>query len=422
MTLAWISLGALLFAILLSCTTRVNIGLLAMASAWLIGTYVAPAFGQTIGIKQVVAGFPADLFLTLTGISLFFAQAQVNGTLDRVAAMALRLCRGNRGLVPLLFFLLTYMLASIGAGNIAATGLMATTAMAVAVRARLPPLLVALMVGHGALAGGMSPFAPTGIVAYKILAGMGIVGVGWRIYLNTLGASLFVAIPGYLALGGWRLLHRPSQALDGDSDWHPEATPPFERCHVTTLFLLLALVLGVVIFGLHVGLASFAAVLLLTLLRAADETEAMKAVPWGVILMVCGVTVLTSLLEKTGGLDLFTTLLARIASQKSIAGVIAGVTGIISMYSSTTGVVLPAFLPTIPGLIEKLGGGDPIAIASSMIVGGNLVDVSPLSTIGALCVAAAPAVVDRKKLFNQMLAWGLSMAVVGAIVCQILFG
>ena len=55
-----------------------------------------------------------------------------------------------------------------------------------------------------------------------------------------------------------------------------------------------------------------------------------------------------------------------------------------------------------------------------MIVGGHLVDLSPLSTIGALCIAALPRAI-AKKLFNQLLAWGLSMTVVGAIICWVLF-
>ena len=40
-------------------------------------------------------------------------------------------------------------------------------------------------------------------------------------------------------------------------------------------------------------------------------------------MMVCGVTVLTSLLEKTGGIDLFTTYLARFATHRSVTGLIA---------------------------------------------------------------------------------------------------
>ena len=99
-------------------------------------------------------------------------------------------------------------------------------------------------------------------------------------------------------------------------------------------------------------------------------------------------------------------------------------TGAISTYSSTSGVVLPAFLPTIPSLVERLGGGDPLAIALSINVGSSLVDVSPLSTIGALAVAAvtvtSPA--QSRVLFRQLMIWGLSMTIVGAIVCQLFAG
>ena len=88
-------------------------------------------------------------------------------------------------------------------------------------------------------------------------------------------------------------------------------------------------------------------------------------------------------------------------------------TGFISIYSSTSGVVLPAFLPTVPGLAAQVGGVEPLAIASSMNVGAHLVDVSALSTLGALCMASAPKHEDSRKLFNKLMAWGLSMTVVG---------
>ena len=49
-------------------------------------------------------------------------------------------------------------------------------------------------------------------------------------------------------------------------------------------------------------------------------------------------------------------------------------------------------------------------------------DVSPLSTIGALCIAAIPANEDARALFRKLLAWGLSMTLVGALYCQLLIG
>jgi hypothetical protein len=118
---------------------------------------------------------------------------------------------------------------------------------------------------------------------------------------------------------------------------------------------------------------------------------------------------------------LFTSLLARLASPGTINGTIAFVTGLISTYSSTSGVVLPTFLPTVPGLVRELGGGDPLAIALSIDVGASLVDVSPLSTLGALCVAAV-AVEEAQALFRRLMVWGLSMTLVGALLCQLLAG
>jgi di/tricarboxylate transporter len=186
---------------------------------------------------------------------------------------------------------------------------------------------------------------------------------------------------------------------------------------------VIALLIGAVIFlQVHVGMAAFAGAVLLTLIRAADERKSMQLIPWGVIVMVCGVTVLTSLLEKTGGMDRFARIVSQVSTPQSVTGVIALLSGVLSVWSSTSGVVLPAILPAVPELMAQLGGGDPFAVACSVVVSGHLVDSSPLSTIGALCIASAPALEHRQALFNQMLAWGLSMALVGAVVCYVFFG
>jgi hypothetical protein len=85
-------------------------------------------------------------------------------------------------------------------------------------------------------------------------------------------------------------------------------------------------------------------------------------------------------------------------------------------------VVLPAFLPMVPELAQRLGGIDPLDIAWSMNVSASLVDLSSLSTVGALYIAGAAPGSDVRKLFNGLLVWGLSMALVGAALCWLLFG
>ncbi len=422
MDVATISLGALLVAIIVSCTIRLHVGFLAISLAWVVGVYVAG-----MSASEVMSGFPTRLFLTLAGVTLLFAQAQANGTLDRIAHKAVRYCRGNVGVMPIMFFFLAFVLASIGPGNIASTALVAPMAMAVAGQVRIPAFLMAIMVGNGANAGSLSPIAPTGVIVNGVMADIGLGGFETLTYLNNMVAHTVIAFLAYFLLGGWRLLgryHAGALVLpgsDGSDDSAGDPTSGFQTTHWITIGVIGTLIAGVIFLDVNVGLGAFAAAIVLSLLKAGDEMEAVKVMPWRVIMMVCGVTVLISVLDETGGLDLFTQLLASLSTSESVTAIVAFSTGFISIYSSTSGVVLPAFLPTAPGLAAQLGGVEPLAIASSMNVGAHLVDVSALSTLGALCMAAAPPQEDSRRLFNQLMAWGLSMTVVGAGVCYLLF-
>jgi di/tricarboxylate transporter len=409
-SLAVISVGALAAAIVLSCFSRINVGVVSIALAFAIGAGLG-------GMKAtaVVAGFPISLFLTLTGVTLLFAQARANGTLAGLTARLVRLARGNAGLIPILFFVLAALLATAGAGNIAATALLAPLAMTAAAEAGISGFLMALMVCNGASAGAFSPVAPTGIIANTLMAKAGIEHAEWRNYFNTLLVQSAVAFAGYFLCGGWRLFAKHKARI------HPPQAEPFDSRQKLTLAVLGAFVASILAFHADLTAASFCAAVLLTLSRAADEEAAISKMPWHAILMVSGVTMLISILERTGGMDLFTSALARFSTPKSVTFVIALVTGVISVYSSSSGVVLPAFLPTIPSLVSKMGGGDPLSIAYSINVGAHLVDVSPLSTLGALCIACVAAA-DRDRVFRQLMLWGLSMTVAGAAACYLFFG
>jgi di/tricarboxylate transporter len=413
MDLAWISVGALVIAVTLSMVTTINVGIVCLASAWIVGVLLG---GMTVG--EILDGFPTQLFITLAGVTLLFSMARGNGTLERITERAVRLCRGHRGILPIMFFFLALGLASIGPGSIGATALLAPPAMLVAHRTGIPFLLMAIMIGNGALAGSLSPFSPTGVVANSVMVRMGFPGLEWQTFINNILGHTLVAFGGYAILGGLKLFRR------GDSSNVVEEIPthPIEPRHWLTLAVIGMLLIAVIGFEFEVGMTALTAATILTFARAADEKEAIHAMPWGVMLMVTGVTVLITLMERTQGLNLFTDLLVRMSTTESVTAVVAFVTGVVSVYSSTSGVVLPAFLPTVPGLVERLGGVDPIAVASAMNVGSHLVDLSPLSTTGALCMAGIPAGVDSQNLFNKLLAWGLSMTVVGAIVCWLMFG
>ena len=99
MSIAVVSLLALILALVLSMGSRINVGLIALALAWLIGVYLAD-----LPVGTVLSGFPTSLFLTLAGVTLLFGIADTNGTLETLAHHAMALIRGNPLAMPVLFF------------------------------------------------------------------------------------------------------------------------------------------------------------------------------------------------------------------------------------------------------------------------------------------------------------------------------
>jgi di/tricarboxylate transporter len=411
MTPALLSLLALLAVIAGSLTSRINVGVLAVALAWPIAI-----FSAGWKVDAVMATFPSALFLTLVGVSVLFGVAQANGTMNAVAQSTISLLRGHAAALPLVFFVMACALSTAGPGAISATALMVPIAMGIALQARMPVFLAALMVGNGANAGNLSPISAVGVIVHSSMEKIGLGDHIWGVWSANFTAHALASLAAWALFGGPALLRAGTVAPSADRQ-------PLTTRHWSTIAIVAAWVVAVVVFKLNPGLSAFIAASVLILSGLGDDAAAAREVPWAVILMVCGVSVLIGVLEKTGGMDLFTTLLAQIASPRFVNGAIAGITGLISTYSSTSAVVYPAFIPAVPGLVQKLGGGDPLQVVMSINVGAALVDVSPLSTIGALCIAALPRDSDgAKRLFRQLLLWGFSMTLVGALFCQLFIG
>src|SRR5215510_7929139 len=220
---AVLSLIALLIAIALSMATKLNVGVAAMAFAWLIGVFAADWKAE-----QVAAGFPSSLFLPLTGVTLLFALAETNGTLDRLAHRALALARGQARLLPIVLFVIALALSSVGPGAVTTVALLVPTAMLVATRAGVPRFLTALAVANGANAGNLSPISAVGILANTKMAEAGIGGHSIKVWIANLVAHLVVTAVAYVALGGWKLAPAPGD--DGDA-----AAPAFEARHWLTI-------------------------------------------------------------------------------------------------------------------------------------------------------------------------------------------
>lgn len=409
MSLALVAL-LLLVAILVLAAVRsdLNAGIFAVAVAYGLGLGV-------MGLSATeVAGFlPSQLVLTIVGVALLFEMAQQNGTLERLTAVAIRLVRGNARLLPVSFFLLTFALSAMGPGNIAATVLVAPIAMPTAVAAGINPFLMAVLVCTGANAGAFSPVSVTGNINTALIQKIGLTEplLPLQIFLTVALIQAVTALAAYLLLGGYRVQRR--------ADVPEVPRQEFELRHVLTLLAIGLFIVALVVFQVPAPAAAFALVAALSLFRLGDADASIKALPWGVLLLISGLSILIGLLEKVGSLELTTRLLAQAATPQTVNAVLAFFAGLASVGSSSSGVVMPLFIPLAPQILERVGVADLTSAVVAIDLGSHMVDVSPLSTLGALCLAALPHSQNRSRLFRQLLGWGLSMTVVGALLAWV---
>jgi len=438
---ALVSILALVILVGISCVNEdLNVGFLGIA----FGIIVGGVFAGTPASK-VMNAFPLSLFMILVGVTFLFGMAQTNGTMEKLTAYSIRACKGNTALVPIIIYILATFITTIGPGNIAGCALMAPVAMAIASKVKMPAFLMTLLVVGACNGAAFSPFAPTGIISNGIIAKcapeLGIPAdylntLAWKIHFNSTIAQGFVNIGGFFVMGGLKWI-REQKGAALDIDELAPKPEPFNAAQKTTLLLVAILIILVVVPGLpgvkgtlpkyitnmlsNVGSISFVLSIILMLTGYGDSKAAVKVMPWSVIMMVCGVSVLIDVMDKAGGLNFLVEVMASVAGPTTICFWTAFVPAVISAYSSSSGVVMPMFLPMTPGLVE-LTGGDPISIISAIDVGSHLVDTSPLSTLGALCIASAGEEEDKGVLFRKLLIWGLSMSIVSGIVCYVFFG
>jgi Na+/H+ antiporter NhaD/arsenite permease-like protein len=412
--LAEISLAALAIAVVIAIVRNVNVGPLSLAIALVVGYYIGG-----VKVKTIIAGYPVNVFIMLAGITYLFAIANINGTLEKLTKFAVKGVRGNIALLPIVLFLLAFALSSLGPGAITICALMAAPTMLLASETKIPAFLMACMVANGTQAGNMSPIAVAGVIVNGLLQPMGITDFGFTLWMNSLVFFFAIGIAAYLLFGGLKLWKQ--RAAGEASAVVKMEVDPFNYQQYITLAGIAVLVIGVFFFKLDIGLGGFLVGTLLVLLGAGDEDKAFKAMPWGAILMVTGVTVLIQLMSKIGGMDLFASIMAKQSTPFTATAVVGFWAAIISAYASTIGIILPAFVPMAPDLLAKIGGTDLLGLISSIVLCGHITDFSPLSTLGAIFIANAAEDQDKKKLFRDMLIWGLAMSPVGAVLCWFMF-
>lgn len=392
----WLALLSLLFllaAITIGFTTKINTGFIAIGFALLLGRLGG------ISDAALIKGFNASLFFALTGVTLLFSIAQSNGTLELFAKKVVALFNRQAYLIPLVLFLLATVLSAIGPGTIPVSALISMIAVSLALQMNLEPIKLAPFAILGACAGGFSHIAPTGIIAITVAQDHGITGLKYALLLGlTAGMGLYALVL-YVAF--------KHHTLRSVICMQASELPPFCRKQKLTLVGILIMTVLILVFQINVGLAAFAVALLLLLFRVADEKTALAGIPLSTLWLITGVGVLMNQVLELGGIDLLAQWLARLMTPATAPPVICLTGGILSWFSSTSGVVLPTLIPTVPHLVEQVPGLLAPEMVIALSAGSHAAALSPLSTLGALAMAAystmaEPTAQERNKLFSQL--------------------
>lgn len=401
--MAIFTLIVLVIAIIIGATRNTNTGLVSIFFAFIVGTFFMGLTG-----KEIILGWPVSLFFMLLGMTLLFGIANVNGTLRLLSRKVILLTGGRTKLLPITFFVITGIISAFGAGGIVAVALMAPIAMTLAKSEGIPEILTGTMVISGTLAGGLSPLCATGIVINSLAVEHGMVAHR-PLFLTLLSISLVMGSMFYFIFGGHKLKNKGSENID------LKDTEAFNSAQKITLLVLLAVLIGILLFRFDVGLSAFSGASILLFLRVADEKKAIATVPWSTLLLVCGVALFVNVVTVAGGIDVLSNFLAGLMTTSTASGIMAVIGGLMSAVSSALGVVAPTMIPTVTNIAGQTGA-NPISILAGLAVGACIVTFSPLSTLGAMVLASSKDEANKEKLFRQLLI----TAVFGVVFAGIL--
>jgi len=437
---------------LLATVLPLNMGALAFVGAFLLGSVVLG-----MSTNDILANFPGGLFLTIVGVTYLFAIAQNNGTIDLLVRGAVRLVGNKVALIPWVMFAITALITAVGALSPAAVAIIAPIALSFAAKHKINPLMMGMMVIHGAQAGGFSPIAVYGVTVNGIIAKTELEASPMAIFLASFIFNLAIAVVLSIVLGGNRFRSTKAGQLveqaaetrmsvsvgaraagatlrGSGSDISPAgvsakgtsgsasagssaADASGARATVPQLVTILGLVALAVIslgFKVDVGFVSITIAIILALVSPAAQKGAVNKISWSTVLLICGMLTFVGVLEEAGTIKFVSNGVADLGMPLLAALVICYIGAVVSAFASSTA-ILAALIPlAVPFLATGEIGA--VGVIAALAVSATIVDVSPFSTNGALVLANAPEDVDKDKFYKQILAYSGIVVVAGPAI------
>ncbi|NRB56367.1 MAG: SLC13 family permease [Salinicola sp.] len=421
--------GAIVVSIILGYRTRINIGLFAIAFAYLLG-----CFGLGLSPKEVIAMWPLKIFFIIFSVCLFYSFAIVNGTLEKLAEHLMYRCRHFPHLLPFAIFLAAVVISALGAGYYTVLAFMAPITLLLCSRTGLNLIVGAMAVNYGALAGANFVSSQSGIIFRTLMTSSGVSDN--QAFINSFGIFASTMIVPIVVLSGLILFGR-KRGTAMASLAHVERPSPLDRDQRATLILTLVMMATVLLppiaslilpdnaavtfvnSKVDIGLIASVFSVIALLMKLGDERKAIASLPWGTIIMICGVGMLISVAIKAGTIDLLGSWIGTNIPPVLIPVAFGVVAAFMSLFASTLGVVTPALFPLVPSLAGTLSI-DPMIIFIAIVVGAQATSISPFSSGGSLILGSCPTDEARSGLLPKLLFRAAPLGFVAALVFNLL--
>lgn len=407
-----IVVAAIVVSIALGYKTKINTGFFAIAFAYAIGCFVLD-----LKAPDVVKMWPISIFFVIFAVSLFYNFALVNGTLEKLAGHLMYGCRKFPHMLPFAVFLAATLIAGMGAGFYTVLAFMAPITLLMCDKTGMGKMVGAMAVNYGALAGANFMASQSGLIFRGLMQSAGVSAD--TAFVNSFGIFASTMVVPVVVLGVLVFFTDHKRSMN-DGIALAERPEPFDKNQKTTLFLI-ALMMGIVLAAplLHlafpdngtitfvnskmdIGLVASVFTVIALLLKLGDEKKVLAMVPWATLIMICGVGMLISVAIKAGTIKLLAAWVGTSLPAYMVPVAMCVGAAIMSLFSSTLGVVTPALFPLVPALAAS-SGFDPMLLFICIVVGAQASAISPFSSGGSLVLGSCATDEGRNELFPKLL-------------------
>ncbi|NDV53576.1 MULTISPECIES: SLC13 family permease [unclassified Salipiger] len=422
-----ITVLAIVLAIILGYKTRINIGLFAIAFAYLIGAFL-------MGLKpsEIIAMWPLKIFFVIFSVCLFYSFAMVNGTLEKLAGHLLYACRGAPWLLPYAVFMTATVIAAMGAGYYTVLAFMAPITLLLCRRTGMDLILGGMAVNYGALGGANFMSSQSGIIFRGLMTNAGIDAN--TAFVNSVAIFAATFLLPVVVITLMLLVTGKHRGLQGEMQIDKPA--PLEPKQRQTLWLTLAMMAIVLAAPLahlalpgnetaafinskiDIGLIASVFSVIALMLKLGDERKAIASLPWPTLIMICGMGMLIAVAIKAGTIDQLAAWIGGTIPPVLVPLSFGVVAAIMSLFASTLGVVTPALFPMVPALAAQLGLS-PMLMFTAIVVGAQATSISPFSSGGSLILGSAPDAELRHSLFTRLLLRAAPLGFVAAMLTNL---